>query len=151
MRKAVLTALAAAAFAAPAPVLAQDADLPPLELAEDDEAALTEKFADPEFQRQTALMVRTMTEVLLDMPLAPMMDALGEAGANLTGEKPPKVDPDATLRSLAPGASRVPEQIERNLPRAMQTMGSMAEAFEAMKPALRDMAERMRETLPEPR
>lgn len=147
MRNAVLTVIAAAALAAPAPLLAQDAELPPLELAEEDEADLAEKFSDPEYQRQTALMVRTMTEVLLDMPLAPLMEAVGE----MAGEDTPKVDPDATLRSLAPGASRVPEQVERNLPRAMETIGSMAEALEAMKPALQDMAERMRKSLPETR
>jgi hypothetical protein len=145
MRKFALTTLSLAALAAPAPLLAQEADVPPLEPVEGPETDLAEKFADPDYQRQTALMVRTMAEVLLDLPLAPVMEAAGD----VAGEDAPDVDPDATLRSLAPGASRVPEEIERNLPRAMQAMGSMADAFEAMKPALRDMAERLKEALPE--
>lgn len=145
MAKSFPILLSLAALAAPAPLLAQEADVPPLELVDEDDVPLVEKFSDPDFQRQTALMVSTMTEVLLDMPLAPVMDAAGE----MAGEDAPKVDPDATLRSLAPGASEIPRQIERNLPRAMEAMGSMTEALEAMKPALKDMAARLQDSLPE--
>ncbi|EDL49496.1 hypothetical protein [Erythrobacter sp. SD-21] len=152
MRKFLFTAFAGAAVLAPAPLLAQDAESDaPLALAEPDAplSGMAEKMKDPEQQRQMALMLRTMTEVLLDMPLAPMVDSMSA----IAGEDAPQVDPDATLRSLAPGSSRVPEEIEKTLPRALDTMGSMAEAFDTMMPALRqmgrEMAQRMKETAPQ--
>ena len=64
------------------------------------------------------------------------------------GSDAPEVDPDATLRSMSPHADRVPEEIEKNLPRALDAMGSMAEAMEKMMPALKDMAERMKDVAP---
>ena len=152
MRKLLLSALAASAAAASAPLLAQDeADAEaPLALEEpgEDFSGMAERFKDPEQQRQMALMLRTMSEVLLDMPLAPLMEALNEVGGEMTGEDAPEVDPDATLRSMAPQAGRVPEEIEKNLPRALDAMGSMAEAMEKMMPALKDMAERMKDVAP---
>ena len=149
MRKLVLTALASALVAAPAPLLAQDAteDEAPLALEEPqaDFTDMAERLKDPERQRQMALMLRTMSEVLLDLPLAPMMEAMGDVSKDMTGKEMPKVDPDATLRSVAPQADRVPEEIEKNLPRALNAMGSMAQAFEKMMPALQQMAERMKD------
>ena len=148
MRKFVLSALAASVVAAPPPLLAQDegdADAPlALEEPGEDFSGMAERFKDPEQQRQMALMLRTMSEVLLDMPLAPLMEAMGE----MAGEDAPQVDPGATLRSMAPQADRVPEEIEKNLPRALDAMGSMAEAMEKMMPALKDMAERMKDVAP---
>ena len=150
MRKLVLTALSAAAVAAPAPLLAQEADADePLALEESETpfSEMAEKMKDPERQRQMALMLRTMSEVLLDMPLAPMMEAMGDVSKDMTGKDAPQVDPDATLRKIAPDASRVPVEIERNLPRALDAMGSMAEAFEKMMPALQEMGEVMAERM----
>ena len=150
MRQFVLTTLAATAVAAPAPLLAQEdveADAP-LALAEPERGGdfsdMAERLKDHEQQRQMALMLRTMSEVLLDLPLAPLMEAVGE----VAGEDAPQVDPDATLRTLSPEAERVPEEIEKNLPRALDAMGSMAKAIEAMMPALQDMAERMKDIAP---
>lgn len=147
MRKLVLSALAATAVTAPAPLLAQAEVYPPLLLEEPDSdfSDMAERMQDPEKQREMALMLRTMSEVLLDLPLAPLMNSMSE----IAGEEAPKVDPDATLRSVAPAAGRVPEQIEKNLPRALDAMGSMAEAFETMMPALKDMAERMKDAAPQ--
>ena len=148
MRKLFLSALAASAVAAPGPLLAQEVaqDEAPLALEEpgDDFSGMAERFKDPEQQRQMALMLRTMSEVLLDMPLAPLMEAMG----SVAGEDAPDVEPDATLRSMAPQADRVPEEIEKNLPRALDAMGSMAEVMEKMMPALKDMAERMKDVAP---
>ena len=149
MRKLVLSALAATAVIAPAPLLAQDeaeVDAPLLlEEPDIDFSDMAERMQDPEKQREMALMLRTMSEVLLDLPLAPLMNSMNE----IAGEEAPKVDPDATLRSVAPAAGRVPEQVEKNLPRALDAMGSMAEAFETMMPALKDMAERMKDAAPQ--
>lgn len=148
MRKLIFPALAIAAFVAPASLLAQNASdetIVALEERESPFSEMAERMRDPENQRQMALMLRTMSEVLLDMPLAPLMNSVGE----IAGEDAPRVDPDATLRSVAPEADRVPEEIEKNLPRALDTMGSMADAFEQMMPALEQMAERLRDAAPQ--
>lgn len=148
MRKLIFPALATAAFVAPASLLAQDASdetIVALEERESPFSEMAERMRDPENQRQMALMLRTMSEVLLDMPLAPLMNSVGE----IAGEDAPRVDPDATLRSVAPEADRVPEEIEKNLPRALDTMGSMADAFEQMMPALEQMAERLKDAAPQ--
>ena len=148
MRKLIFPALATAAFVAPTSLLAQDASdetIVALEERESPFSEMAERMRDPENQRQMALMLRTMSEVLLDMPLAPLMNSVGE----IAGEDAPRVDPDATLRSVAPEADRVPEEIEKNLPRALDTMGSMADAFEQMMPALEQMAERLRDAAPQ--
>ena len=151
MRKIVVSALSATALAAPAPLLAQDeaeVDAPlALEQPDSDFSDMAERMQDPEKQREMALMLRTMSEVLLDLPLAPLMNSMSE----IAGEDAPKVDPDATLRSVAPEAGRVPEEIEKNLPRALDAMGSMAEAFETMLPELQDMAARLKDTVPQTR
>lgn len=141
MRKLILPAAAFAALAAPA--AAQDeevlaADAAPL-------ADMAEQMRDPERQREIALMVQTMTEVLLDVPIAP----LAKAAAEMAGEKADDIDPTMTLRQMAPGAGEVSKQVGKNLPRAMDAMSSMAEGFAAMAPALRQMAERMKDALPE--
>lgn len=132
--------LALPLFALATPVLAQDdmsdtgADL--------DHLART--MGDPARQQAMARAVGTMTEVLLDIPLAPIIGPIAEAA----GEDPRDVDPDATLRKMSPGAGDVSRQIESELPRAMGAMASMSGAFAAMIPQLREVAERMRDALP---
>ena len=143
MRKLILPAAAFAALAAPA--AAQDdsalaGEAAPL-------AEMAEQMRDPDRQREIALMVQTMTEVLLDMPIAP----LAKAAADMAGEKAGDIDPNMTLRQMAPDAGEVSKQVGKNLPRAMDAMSSMAEGFAAMTPALRQMAERMKDALPQDR
>ncbi|MFW2351340.1 hypothetical protein [Qipengyuania sp.] len=139
MRSFVLPA-ALAAFAVPVPALAQDAaQAAPAPLAE-----LADQMRDPAYQREMALMLQAMTEVLLDMPIAP----LAQAAADMAGEKADEIDPDTTLRSMAPDAGRVSDEVARNVPRAMQAAGSMAEGMAAMTPMLREMARRMRDAMP---
>lgn len=143
MRKIILPA-AAAALVLPAPAFAQDAydDAPeaaaPL-------ADLGERMKDPETQRDMALTLQAMTEVLLDMPIGP----LAEAAADMAGEQAREIDPDMTLRQMVPNADRVSDEIARNAPRVMQAAGSMAEGVAAMTPMLRDMAARMRDIMAE--
>ena len=154
MLRPIITVLAPLAVLVPAPLLAQEIEEEaPLALEETgrDFSDMAERLQDPRKQREMALMLRTMSEVLLDLPLAPLMEAVGEVGEDLTGEEAPRVDPDATLRSVAPEAGRVPEQIERNLPRTLDAMGSMAEAFGKMMPELQDMADRLKDSVPETR
>ena len=133
MRRVIL-ALPLLALAAPAAAQDTDAGL--------DEMART--MGDPIRQQAMARALGTMAEVLLDLPLAPILGPLAEAA----GEDPRSVDPDATLRKVSPGAGEVPRQIERQLPRAMGAVAGMSGALASTLPALRDAAERMREALP---
>ena len=101
-------------------------------------------MGDPARQQAMARALGAMAEVLLDMPLAPIIGPLAEAA----GEDPRRVDPDATLRKMSPAAGEVPRQIERQLPRAMGAMAGMSGALATMLPQLREAAERMRDALP---
>ena len=143
MRKLILPAAALAVLSSPA--AAQDAPDAAPEAAPEAMplADMAEQMRDPERQRDMALMLQAMTEVLLDMPIAP----LAEAVAEMAGEQAEKVDPDLTLRKLAPDAGRVSDGVAVVVPRAMQAMGAMAEGAEEMKPALRSMMARMRDIM----
>lgn len=101
-------------------------------------------LGDPARQDAMARALGAMAEVLLDLPLAPIIGPLAEAA----GEDSRRVDPDATLRKMSPAAGEVPRQIERQLPRAMGAMAGMSGAFGGMIPKLREAAERMRDALP---
>ena len=101
-------------------------------------------MGDPARQQAMAGALGAMAEVLLDIPLAPIIGPLAEAA----GEDPRRVDPDATLRKMSPAAGEVPRQIERQLPRAMGAMAGMSGALAGMLPQLREAAERMRDALP---
>ena len=152
MRKFILTTMATAALAVPMSLSAQEAveiDGPIHDDASQDFSGFAERMQDPDTQREFALMARAMGEVLLDLPIAPLVAAAGEVSEDLTGKELPPVDPDATLRKIAPLSSRAPEEIERNLPRALNAMGSMAKALETMAPTLRDMAARMKTIAPQ--
>ncbi len=133
MRRLIL-ALPLLALAAPAMATETEADL--------DHMART--LGDPARQEALARALGAMTEVLLDIPLAPIIGPLAEAA----GEDPRRVDPDATLRKMSPAAGEVPRQIERQLPRAMGAMAGMSGALAGMLPQLREAAERMRDALP---
>lgn len=114
-------------------------------------AEMADRMADPEFQAEMALMLQAMGEIMLDMPVGPMMEAAAEMGAEMAGAQARKVDPDATLRQIAPEASRAPGEIAKATPRAMSAMSAMARGMDRMAPTLRDMAKRMEEALPEAR
>ena len=137
MRRLVLAAallpLSAPALAAPAERVADPAF-----------DRMTEVLGDPARQQAMARAMGAMAEVLLDIPLAPILAPMAEAA----GEDPGRIDRDATLRKMSPGASEVPRQIERQLPRAMAGMAGMSGAFADLLPQLREVAERMRDAIP---
>ncbi len=145
MRRIVLTAaLPLAALATPA-FGQEEAQLPPeTETLEH----LSDSLSDPVRQQQLADTLAVLTEVLLDLPLAPLVEPLAEATADIAGEKPRPVDPDMTLRRMAPGAGRLSGEIQDKLPRAMDAMARLSESFSVMLPALREMGERMKDALP---
>lgn len=124
-----------AALAAPLPALAQDA--------EGTAAEVERTLGDPATQAAMAEGMAAATEALLDVPLAPLARAVAKAA----GENPERVDPEMTLRRAAPEARDVPERVREELPRAMGAMAGMAGGVGAMVPALREMAERMRQAM----
>lgn len=105
---------------------------------------MTRTMGDPIRQQALARAMGTMIDVVLDMPLAPIIGPLAEAA----GEDPRRVDPDATLRKMSPAAGDVPRQIERQLPRAMGAIAGTGGALATVLPQLREAAERMRDALP---
>ena len=137
----LIVAIAALAAATPLPVLAQDAVDD--ESVEQATARLSEKLSDPETQERLSQSVAVMSEVLLDLPLAPFL----RAAAQMAGEDPEAVDPDTTLRQVSPDAERVPGEIADKLPQMMGAMAGMAGGMGAMMPALREMAERVKDAV----
>lgn len=132
--------LAAALLPLAAPAIAQDR----VYKTEDDLGHIARTMGDPARQDAMARAIGTMTEVLLDIPLAPIIGPIAEAA----GADPRDVDRDATLRTMSPGAGDVSRQIERELPRAMGAMASMSGALARTIPAMRDAAHRVRDALP---
>ncbi|GAA4049742.1 hypothetical protein [Parerythrobacter jejuensis] len=120
-------------IAAPVPAFAQDGGSAP---DEGDLSVLTERLADPATQSQMTNLLTAVTQVLLDVKVAPLAQAVAEA----SGDDSIVIDPDQTLRDLAPEADQLPDTLEREIPRAMDQMAGMAGAMEAMLPALREMA-----------
>ncbi len=144
----ILALCAAAALAFPAAASASEpAPLPDYELYDaplyapevEYEEPLSQRLADPVVQNELASTVAVLGEILLDMPLAPIVEPMAE----IAGRNPGSVDPDLTLRKMRPETSDVPARVARDLPRAMGAMASMADSLEAMRPALREMAERL--------
>ena len=128
--------LAAALFPLAVPAAASDT--------ERDLDQVSRALGDPARQEALARAMGAMAEVVLDMPLAPILGPIAEAA----GEDPRSVDPDTTLRSVSPGAREVSRQIERQLPRAMGAAAGMSGAFAGLIPQLRETIERMRAALP---
>ena len=148
MRRFILAAgLPFAMLAAPA--AAQDMS-PETGDATGDEAVerFAETLSDPARQEQFALTARALTEVLLDLPLAPILQPLADAAGEIADEEIEPVDPDATLRRMAPSAADMPERIEEELPRAMDRLAGASGALADLIPALRDMSERLKDVLP---
>ena len=135
MRTLVATVVLAA-LAVPVPALAQDRT-------EQDAARIAETLRDPALQESMARGMAAASEALLDVPLAPLARAVAEAA----GEDPRDIDPGMTLRHVSPEASDLPAEIHDKLPRAMGAMAGMAGGFSAMIPALREMAERMKDAV----
>jgi hypothetical protein len=101
---------------------------------------LSQRLGDPVVQDQMASTIAVFGEVLLDLPLAPILEPMAE----IAGRDPGSVDPDMTLRKMNPEAGDVAARAARELPQAMDAMAAMAGSIEAMRPALDLMADRLR-------
>ena len=138
--------LAAIGLAAPLPAAAQIETIDPDSAIDQAESPvdLAQKLADPAVQAQTTSMVAVLSDVLLDLPLAPLAKTLTDAGV----EAADRVPADTTLRKLAPDATHVQDEVTAKLPQMMGAMAAMAKGMEAMMPALRDMAAQAKRALP---
>ena len=132
--RAALSALATACLLAPIPALAAEPDTETSDIAKE--------LTDPARQAELAAMVETMTNLMLEMPAAPLL----RAAATMAGEDPEAVDENATVGDLAgPEAAEAPREFAHRLPQMMSALAIMAAAFEDMAPLLR---ERLEQALP---
>jgi hypothetical protein len=131
------TAAALIALAAPLPAFAQASET------EQATAEIERTLGDPAAQEAIAEGMAAASEALLDVPLAPLARAVAQAA----GEDPDEIDPDLTLRKVSPEAEDAPHKVRESVPRMMGAVAGMAGGVGAMVPALREMAERMREAV----
>ena len=109
--------------------------------ARSDTARLAETLGDRQTQTAVAAAVRTLSEAMLALRVAPFLDA---AEVLRDPIDPRAVDPDTTLGEIAgPRARDIPEDLSRRLPVMMGAMGGMAQSVETMTPALKGMAREM--------
>ena len=155
MRKFLTVAVAATGavtLASPVALMAQDSDAagapyewsdeevsdPGLEadMASDDTqrlGALADRLSDPAEQDRIAGMAAAMGDVLMALPVGPLIDAAARA----SGEEHSGMAPDATLGDLAgPDADRVTGEIAQSVPMMMGMLAGMADSAESMRPML---------------
>lgn len=148
----VILALPLALFAAPVAAQADTADadlatntaivLPDFDAAAPDSEtpleSLSQRLSDPRTQSEMAATVAVLSEILLDMPLAPLIEPLAKATADAADVPRRPVDPDLTLRRMSPRAGDVTARVARELPRAMDRMADASDGIAALLPVLRD-------------
>lgn len=136
-----LATLPLAAMLAPTAAMARDGGTAPGKAAE-----IAERLNDPLTQYVVAGMISAASKALLDIPVAPVIDAVEQASGRRVGNVPR----DARLGDLA-GADeeRLRERIVSDVPRAMAAMGALASAAGEMAPALERAARSVRESLPQ--
>ena len=139
---AMLAATATGALFAAQPAAAQDAEAAAPLAAEENIAEVAEGLRDPAMQQLAIGVLGAMIEGLMEMPAAPLIEAVDRADGTLDDP----VDPDTTLADLAgPDAAEIPARLSEELPAAMETAADMSESLTAMLPVLRQMAERLAE------
>ncbi len=149
----IRTALTLAACAlSTTPVIAQDADA-------DSEAQTAGEFADalrdPQTQATVTAAVAILGEVMLDLPIGPLVSAMDEAvdraaeQAGTSAPPRPELAPDASLRDmLGPQGDRLTVELAQRVPQAMDAAAGMAGAARQAVPVLQDLAERLKRALP---
>ena len=132
MRAIALTTAATLAVLA-MPAAAQDAE------PDTDLAPVIAQMSDPAFQDTMAVMIGSLGEVLLDMTIGPLAEAVERAGGEPTG-----YGPDARVRDVAgPDAQDLPAELAARTPQMMDAASGMARSLEAMMPVLRAWSEEM--------
>lgn len=121
-----------------------DTPAPPAEAAL---GGLAERLSDPATQDEIAATVSVLSEILLDLPLAPLIEPLAEATADVADLPRRPVDPDLTLRRMSPRAGEVAQRVARDLPRTMDRMADASDGIAALIPALRDAFRQIEESV----
>lgn len=150
----VLTMAALSIAATPAAAQeAADADAPARQLPPAEEFA--EQLRDPQLQATVTATVAILGEVMLDMPVGPLVQAMDHAVdrmAEETGTDAPErtdISPGATLRDMiGPGGDRMTTELAERVPQAMDAAAGMSGAVARIIPVLQDMAEKMKRALP---
>ena len=119
-----------------------DTPAPPAEAALD---GLAERLSDPATQDEIAATVSVLSEILLDLPLAPLIEPLADATADVADLPRRPVDPDLTLRRMSPRAGEVAQRVARDLPGTMDRMADASDGIAALIPALRDAVRQIEE------
>ena len=131
----VLSAVAALGAIVSTPALADESE----------PERIADALGDPGKQAEMAAMVETMTALVLDMPVAPLL----RAQATMEGGDPDAIDPDLTVRDLAgPDALQAPREIAVRLPQMMGALAALAVSFEQMLPQLRAMGDTLAHPAP---
>ena len=144
MRVLIAAATLSLAFASPHVALAQEAD--PLEGDDAGIAQLADRLNDPDQQEHASAMVHTLGEVLLSLPVGPLLSAAQEA----TGDHSADVDESATVRDLVgEEAQDMPRELSERVPQMMGLLAGLVEGLDAMRPALTELSETMREKIAE--
>ena len=143
MRRIILATMAFPLAVLAVPAMAQDSDsASPAETEALDRMA--QSLSDPARQAQLAGTLAALTEIVLDIPLAPLVEPLAEAA----GEPAGRVDPDLTLRRMTPRSDDLSRTIQERLPQAMDRIAGLSGSLAALVPALRDMADQLEIALP---
>lgn len=110
---------------------------------------------DPQVQATATAAAAILGELLLDVPVGPLvavMDDTVDRLADEAGTQPPartEVAPDATLRDLVgPQGDRMATELATRVPQAMEAAAEVAVAVEKAKPALGKLAAKMKRALP---
>ena len=119
-----------------------DAPAPPAEAAL---GGLAERLSDPATQDEIAATVSVLSEILRDLPLAPLIEPLADATADVADLPRRPVDPDLALRRMSPHAGEVAQRVARDLPRTMDRMADARDGIAALIPALRDAVRQIEE------
>lgn len=128
----------AAALAVAAPAQARDRD-------SDAASDMSARLSDPRNQIAVTAMLTAISEAVLDMRLDPFVRAMRSVDPAAAGDLPP----DARVRDIGGESARtLPGDIGRTVPRAMGAASGMAGAVGDMLPQLREMGERVRESIP---
>ncbi|OBX19401.1 hypothetical protein A9995_06435 [Erythrobacter sp. QSSC1-22B] len=147
MRRLIFAATAVPLACLAVPALAQDIDQTPVAEAEALDR-MAQGMSDPVRQAQLAATLAALTEIVLDIPLAPIVEPLAEAAGEMAGEPSPRIDPDLTLRRMAPRSDDLSRTIQDRLPQVMDRMAGLSGSLAALVPALRDMADQLEVALP---
>lgn len=111
--------------------------------------ALAETLSDPLEQQKMAAMVGAVGEVLMQVPVGPLIDAVSRAVPDQAAADMPAIAPDATLRDLAgrDKARLIQAEIADKVPDMMAMLGGLVKGMEAMRPALADMSRQLQSQL----